>query len=271
MDSLGVGKTDTIHVMRAGPRGGTPIVFLHPVGLDSTWWGAQIADFGRDHDVLAFDMPGHGLTDALEGRPSFDLLSNILETTLVDSQTGPAHLVGVSVGGMIAQNFALRRPDLVRSLALVATLCSFPDAVRTALRQRAEVARTDGMATIAALSNERWFPAAFRERRPDMLDRATRSLLLQNADFHGAMWDMIAGLDLAAELPRITCPTLVIVGAEDVNAPEAAGQLIAGLIPGASLKVMPGIGHFPPFEAPDAFNDLLRSFFARQHPTTAHG
>lgn len=97
-----------------------------------------------------------------------------------------------------------------------------------------------------------------------MLDRTTRSLLSQDADFHGAVWDMIAGLELAAQLPGITCPSLVIAGAEDGSAPPVAGERIAGLIPGASLAVMPGVGHFPPFETPEAFNALLRNFLVRE-------
>jgi 3-oxoadipate enol-lactonase len=251
-----------INLVRTGPRGGSPIVFLHPVGLDLTWWSAQVEDFGRDHDVVLFDMPNHGLSGKLAEPPSFELMASALEGVLAHLSAGSAHLVGISVGGMIAQVLALRRPDLVRSLSLIATLCTFPEPVREALRERASVARTQGMAKIAQLSNERWFPAAFRERRPDMLDRATKSLLLQDPYFHAAMWGMIAGLDLEARLPEIDCPTLVVAGGEDINAPVAAGEKISGLIKGASLNVMAGLGHFPPFEAPEPFNRLLRRFLA---------
>jgi 3-oxoadipate enol-lactonase len=249
-----------INVVRTGPRGGNPIVFLHPVGLDLTWWGAQIADFVRDYDVVAFDMLNHGLSGNTDAPPSFELMARTVEGVLAHIDAGPAHLVGISVGGMIAQDFALRRPDLVRSLALVATLCTFPEPVREALRERARVARTEGMAKIAQLSNERWFTPAFREQRPDILDRATKSLLLQNPDFHASMWEMIAGLDLEAQLPAIACPTLVVAGAEDINAPIAAAEKITSLIQGASLHAMAGLGHFPPFEAPAPFNALLRRF-----------
>jgi 3-oxoadipate enol-lactonase len=139
-------------------------------------------------------------------------------------------------------------------------LCTFPEPARAALRDRARVARVEGMARVAQLANERWFTSDFRARRPDMLDRATKSLMLQDADFHASMWEMIAGLDLEAALPAIACPTLVVAGAEDINAPIAAAKKIAGLIPGAALHVMAGLGHFPPFETPTPFNARLRRF-----------
>ncbi|WP_158814019.1 alpha/beta fold hydrolase [Methylocapsa sp. S129] len=260
MAKIKIDGMSEINLVRTGPRGGAPIVFLHPVGLDLTWWSAQVEDFACDHDVVAFDMPNHGLSGKLDAPPSFELMARGLEGVLAHIDAGPVHLVGMSVGGMIAQVFALRRPNLVRSLSLVATLCTFPEPVREALRERARVARAEGMAKIAQLSNERWFTPAFRERRPDMLDRATKNLLHQDPDFHASMWEMIAGLDLEAQLPAIACPTLVVAGAEDINAPIAAAATIASLIRGALLHEMAGLGHFPPFEAPAPFNVLLRRF-----------
>ncbi len=255
-----------INVARAGTRGGPPILLLHPVGLDLTWWGEQFAGLVDHHDVLAIDMPGHGLSSPLEGKPTFERLVSVSEQVLDARDGGPAHVVGVSIGGMLAQHLALRRPDLVRTLTLVATLCTFPESVRQALRDRARVARSQGMAKIAELSNERWFPPAFRERRPDVLDRATRSLLAQDAQFHASIWEMIAELNLAEKLPLIACPTLVVAGAEDINAPVGAAETIAGLVRGARLEVMAGVGHFPPFEAPGAFNALLIGFLSEQRP-----
>ena len=262
MPQIKIDGVSDINFVRTGPRGGCPIVLLHPVGLDLTWWSAQIEDLGRDHDVAALDMPDHGLSGKLDAAPSFELMARGLEGLVLHLDAGPVHLVGMSVGGMIAQAFALRRPDLVCSLSLVATLCTFAEPVREAIRERARVARTQGMAKIAQLSNERWFTPAFRERRPDMLDRATRSLMQQSPEFHACMWEMIAGLDLEVRLASIDCPTLVVVGGEDVNAPLAAGAKIAGLIRGAALNEMAGVGHFPAFEAPAAFNALLRRFLA---------
>ena len=258
-----------LNIARTAGHGGAPLLLLHPVALDLTWYGPQFEAFGQTRDVIAFDMPGHGLSDDLSSPPSFDIMARAVEAVLEALDGGPADVVGVSVGGMIAQTFALRRPDLVRSLGLVATLCTFPAEVRQALRERARVAREEGMARIAELSNERWFTPAFRARRPDMMERTRRSLLQQPGEFHAGMWEMIAGLELETEIRTIACPTLVVTGTADVNAPPAAAEQIARAIPGASLHLMPGLGHFPPFEAPDAFNAILRAFLDDEEPLAA--
>lgn len=260
----GIGR---IHVARTGPRGAPPLVLLHPVSMDLSWWGDQFAAFGEDYDVIAIDLPGHGLSDLPTAAPSFDAMADAVERMLAQMDIGAAHLVGVSVGGMIAQTLALRRPGVVQSLTLVATLCTFPDAVRQALRERARIARTDGMEQIVPLSIARWFTPAFQARRPDVAARAALGLLRQTGEFHARMWDMIAQLDVERALHGIACPTLVITGTEDVNAPPAAAQQIAAAIPGAVVTLMPGLGHFPPFEDPQEFNRILRAFLAQQGAT----
>jgi 3-oxoadipate enol-lactonase len=249
-----------INVAATAERDGPPLLLLHPVGLDLTWWGPQFEAFGHERQMIAFDMPGHGQSDGLSSPPTFELMAQIAANVLEKLGGRPTDVVGVSVGGMIAQTLALLHPGLVRSLTLVATLSTFSNEVRQALRERARVAREQGMAQIADLSNERWFTPAFRTLRPDMMARTRRSLLLQPGEFHAAMWDMIAALELEAQIPAISCPTLVVTGTADVNAPPAAAKTIADAIPGATLRLMAEIGHFPPFEVPDAFNAILGDF-----------
>lgn len=249
-----------VNVVRTGPRGRPPILFIHGVSLDLTWWDHQFAAFGGEYDLIGFDLPGHGLSRRLDDKFSFGALASVVAYVIESLAAGPAHVVGISVGGMLAQTLALARPDLVHSLTLVATLCTLPSPVRTAMGERARLARKDGStAALVSPTLDRWFPPSFRERRPDILDRAAQSVLRHDPIVFAEMWEMIAGLDLEASICAISCPTLVVAGEEDVNAPVAAGQTIAELIPGASLRTLPGVGHFPPFEVPDAFNDLLRA------------
>ena len=258
MAKLKVTGGPEINLVRTGPKGRTPIVFLHALGLDLTWWGRQIAEFGRDHDVVALDLPGHGLSGGFDGPPTFDAMAGVVAQVLAEVDAGAVHLVGISLGGMIAQTLAIRRPEWVRSLSLVATSCTFPDATRQALRERARVSRAGGMTAIAPLSTERWFPSNFRMRRPDVIDRAIKTMLRQDPAFHASLWDMVATLDLERDLETLTCPTMVVAGGEDMSAPASAGQRIVDRIAGSTLHVMPGCGHFPPLETPGEFNALLR-------------
>ncbi|MET0254969.1 MAG: alpha/beta fold hydrolase [Luteibacter sp.] len=249
-----------INVARSGPTGATPLVLLHPVGLDLTWWSAQIDGFRDRFDVVAVDMPGHGLSADLAGKPTFDRLAALVEQVMIRLDLRPAHIVGLSIGGMIAQTLVLRAPARVRSLALVGTACGFPDDVRDALRERARVARTEGMDTIATLAVARWFTADFRAARPDMMDRARMSLLHRDAAFHAEIWDMVAMLSTQAQLASVACPTLIVVGECDINTPPASARQLQGAIAGSRIESMADTGHLPPFERPEAFNRLLRSF-----------
>ena len=118
------------------------------------------------------------------------------------------------------------------------------------------------MAAIAPLHLERWFPAAFRTKRPDVLDHALKTLLRQDPELHAFLWDIVAALDLEQRLSVLTCPTLVLAGGEDMSASASAGQSIVDRIAGATLHVVKDCGHFPPVEAADEFDALLRQFLS---------
>ena len=100
MTLIDVPGAGIVNFVRTGPRGATPLVFLHPVGLDLTWWGDQFAEFGAVRDVIAIDMPGHGRSDRLERKPSFDLLADVIEHIRDTSGVEKLDLVGLSVGGI---------------------------------------------------------------------------------------------------------------------------------------------------------------------------
>ena len=212
MPIVRVGAGFEINLVRTGPRGDAPILLLHALGFDLTYWGRQMADLGSDHDVVAIDLPGHGPSRRAGKIPSFQGMADSVAAVVNDLGAGPAHLVGISFGGMVAQTVAVARPDAVRSLTLVATSCTFPDVVRQALTARARSVREGGMAGIVPLHLERWFPQPFRAARPDLMDRIARTLLPQDPEFHAALWDVVAKLDVGQRLPSVSCPALVVAG-----------------------------------------------------------
>jgi 3-oxoadipate enol-lactonase len=249
-----------VNSIRTGPRGGTPIVFIHALGLDLSIWEHQVEEFGRDNDVICVDLPGHGLSSPTLGRPTFPSLALILEDFLTGLSISSVDVVGISIGGMVAQALAVTAPTVVRSLTLVATNCTFSEEVRHILQKRGLFARLEGMETITPLHLERWFPADFRAKHPHVIDRLRKILLSNNKDFHADMWDMVSTLDFEARLAAVICPVLIIAGQDDPSAPPASGQLIADCVPDATLHVMPQCVHFPPIEYPVEFNTLLRTF-----------
>src|ERR1700722_768243 len=251
-----------IHSVRTGRRGAPLVVLVHAAGGDLTYWGDQIEMLQTFCDVVAYDLPGHGGSARPAKGFGFADAVATLTKVIADADAGPAHIIGLSVGGMIAQNLALARPDLVRSLALVDTTSTFPDAVRTALLDRARLTRAEGMGAILKQTLERWFTADFIKRRPDVIDRITKTLLADDPEIHAAMWEMIATLDTAPRLPTIDKPTLVVVGEQDPTTPVTASRAIAERIPGAVLHIVPNASHMAPLEKPSLVNEILQGFLA---------
>jgi 3-oxoadipate enol-lactonase len=252
----------TVNLVRTGPRGGTPVVLLHPAGLELSYWDRQIAALCEDHDIVAFDLPGHGRTPGTPAQWTLAKTTTFVQDVLDGLGLGSVHLVGLSLGGMLAQTVAVAAPDRVASLTLIDTAAEFADTGRVVMRARAETARTGGMAAVLESLLEHWFTTETRVARPDLVDRATKTLLADDPLVHAAMWEMIAGFDNTDRLPRINCPTLVVVGEFDSSSPVSAARQLRDGIPGARLRVVPNTAHLSPLEKPDVINRHLAAFLA---------
>jgi len=262
MPQLPAPDQTTLHYIRTGPRGNTPILLLHAVGMDLTMWGPQMEALQKSYDVIALDLPGHGLSPEVGKALSFSHLAAAVVQVVDSLATGPVHLIGISFGGMVAQTIAVEHPALVRSLSLIGTACTFPEAGRTALRGRASFARREGMRALAPLSLARWFTPEFSQRRPDVLDGITKLLYWQDAAAHADLWDLIATLDTQAGLLASKVPALLIVGEQDTSTPVAAAQQLAQALRTPHVHIVPGSAHFTNLEAPEIVNDLLLHFLA---------
>jgi 3-oxoadipate enol-lactonase len=241
------------------------VVLIHAVGHDLTYWDRQIESLRTNYNVVAFDLPGHGRSAGDAEDWSFEYaaatVAGLIES-LGDKRAGtkPVHLVGISFGGMIAQVTTLARPDLVRSLTLIGTASRFPEEVRRGMRSRAETVRARGMSAVLESSLERWFTAGTRSRRPDIIDRITKTVLGDEPEIHAAIWEIVADLDVYDRLGEIRCPTLVLVGEDDPSTPPAVAADMAAAIQNSKLIVIPGASHIVTVEAPAAVNNALNAF-----------
>jgi 3-oxoadipate enol-lactonase len=269
MSEQEAGLSWNIHSVRTGPRGAAPVVLVHPLGLDLTYWDHQIEALRDDFDVIALDLPGHGMSTGRPADWTMNKAVSMLEQVIRSAGVSSAHIVGLSVGSMMAQAFALAKPRMVSSLTLIGSATTFSQDVRDYLRGLAKLTREGGMHAIVESSMPHWFASRTREYRPDILDRAAKTLRGIDPTIHAAMWEMIANFDRESEVHRITCPTLILVGDQDVSTPPAASVLLAKLIPASEMHLISGGGHMLPFEAPQAVNNHLLHFLRTATETTS--
>lgn len=253
-------RASLLHTVRTGPSGGNTVVLLHSAGLDLTYWDAQIAALRTDYDIFAIDLPGHGRSAGVAQDWVGGNVLQSLESAIDAAGCRPIHLVGLSLGGMLAQQFAAAHPDRLASLTLIDTAASFTQAGREAMRARAQTAREGGMSTILDSLTGHWFTAATLRDRPDLVDRAINTLLTRDPSVHAAIWEFIATFEALDQLPLISCPTLVLVGEHDSSSPVSSARQLRDGIPDARLRVIPDTAHLSVLEKPALVTEHLKAF-----------
>jgi 3-oxoadipate enol-lactonase len=239
---------------------GPDLVLLHPVGLDRTFMAPCLEKAARNHRVLAVDLRGHGESPAATRATTLDDYVADIHAVMAEHCRGPATVLGLSFGGMLAQLVALAHPGSVARLVLCGCPAGFAPEVRPMLRERGLAAERAGMAGVVDATIERWFNPPFRVSAP--AERVRARLLSDDVAGWSAGWHAIAALDALPRLGEIKVPTLVVSGERDAATPFAASQAIAQAIPGAQLTVLPGAPHMMQIESQDALNDAVGAFLA---------
>ena len=232
---------------------GVPLVFLHGVGSSGRTWAGQLAHFGRDHLAVAPDMRGYRRSSARPATVSMQRFGADVAALIEHLGGGPAHVCGLSMGGVVALNLWRDRADLVRSLALADTWANHPAAVANHPQRLAGI----DAATMPELARSR-MPAVYGpDAPPEMVELGVLVFAgLDKAAYRAASADLWPQ-DLRDVAQTVTVPTLVMVGEHDTITPLPLAEELAGLIPGARLVVIPRAGHLTNEENPAAFNAAL--------------
>lgn len=243
-----------------------PVLVLGP-SLGATWhmWDRQVPELARQWRVLRFDLPGHGGSPAYPADSVTDLAARLLATLdgLGVRQFGYA---GCALGGAVGIQLALRHPERLASLALIAASPRFGTADE--FRRRGVVVRSHGLDALARSAPGRWFTTGYIAAQPAIAEWAVQMVRTTDPGCYIAACEALATFDVRDELGRIGVPTLVLVGSEDqVTGPAEARTLVAG-IPDARLAVVPGASHLVPVEQPVAVTDLLVRHFSPEWPGT---
>jgi 3-oxoadipate enol-lactonase len=244
---------------------GPTVLFLHGIGGNSLNWLAQLEDFGRDFKVAAWDARGYGESGGAVA--SFEQFADDA-TEVIAALGGPAHVVGLSMGGRIALDLVKRHRGSVRSLTLANTSAgssetASPEKVEAFLALRLKPLVEDGLN-----------PADIAERivegveGPNIAPEALEALIDSHRRLHKdgyiAAMRAVTGFTAFPDFAAIDVPTLVLTASEDRVAPPAHAKLMADRIPGARFAAIEGSGHISNIEAPEAFNAALREFLEAQ-------
>ena len=234
-----------------GASEGPAVLFANSLGSDLRLWDPLLAQMPGIR-AIRFDKRGHGLSD-LGGAVSVEDLAEDAAALIDHLGTGPVVVVGLSIGGMIAQVLAARRPDLVRAAVLSnsAVRMGTPES----WNDRIAAIRAGGMGAVIDTVMERWFSPAFRARPELALWR--NMVLRASPEGYIATCAALAAADLGAIAPTLRLPVCVIGGEHDGSSPPEQVRATAAMIPGARFQLIEGVGHLPCVEAPQAVAAIL--------------
>ncbi|MBT2423830.1 alpha/beta fold hydrolase [Streptomyces sp. ISL-22] len=231
------------------------VVLLHGVGLDHTMWEPTAALLADRFTVLTPDLPGHGSRPPVhDGVTLADLADGVVEEIPTDS-----HLVGFSLGALVAQHLALHHPELVATLTSVSSVCARTAEERASVLDRLRTAEADFTASAAA-SLERWY--AGTDVDPDRVARTEATLLSNDVGSFLNCYRVFATADaeLAPYLAGIAVRALAVTGENDPGSTPEMTHRLAAALPGCRAVVVPQARHMLPVERPEAFVDSLTTF-----------
>jgi pimeloyl-ACP methyl ester carboxylesterase len=242
------------------------IVFAHGLLWSGDMFAAQVAEFSKRYRCVTFDFRGQGKTPVTPGGYGMDDLTNDAVALIETLGVGPVHFAGLSMGGFVAMRLGARRPDLVRSLILLETSAGpEPPEKIGSYKQLAFVGRWLGFGVVASQVMPIMFGKTFVNDPARKTERDYwRARLIANdrIGVQRALGGVIERASIEDELGKITAPTLVIVGDEDVATVPAKAERIRDGIAGAKLVVIPKAGHSSTIEEPQAVNAAIARFLA---------
>jgi 3-oxoadipate enol-lactonase len=249
----------TVHYELIGnPRAKNLIVFSNALGTDFRIWLPVFDELPDDMAFLLHDMRGHGLTSD-PGTPfTIDTLADDLIALVEHLKLRPPILCGLSVGGLVVQAVAVKRPDLVKKLIVCNSAAKLGDA--GTWNTRIEAIRKDGLGAIGEATMSRWFTPDFhRERAADV---AGYRLMVerQNVESYIRTAEAIRDADYRAQVKDLKLPTLFLAADQDGSVPAQMVEDAADLVEGSAFEVIEACGHMTPVEQPEQLAALILDF-----------
>ncbi len=251
-----------------GPEDAPTVCITHSLASDGGSWAEQVpALLAGGFRVLRLDMRGHGGSDPVAGDYTMAALADDVAASLRALAIPRVHYIGLSIGGMIGQAFALAHGERLISALWSDTLPESPKGAREVWDQRIGTVRGAGsLAPLADATVERWLTAGFKAAHPGRWRQIRDTVVGTSAAGYLGCCAAILDFDFVPRLPEVRVPLLVVCGADDPGTPATENRRLAGLVPGARYEEMPQCLHFPNVEQPARFNQIMMGWLeAHKH------
>lgn len=249
-----------------GAGDGDVVCFTHSLASDSGMWAEQVPvllDAG--YRILRIDMRGHGGSDPVGGDYTMEQLADDVAAVLGFLQLPKVHYIGLSIGGMIGQAFAIKHGDRLLSAMLCDTMPASPPNAAAAWGPRIDAVKgANSVAPLADPTMDRWFTPDFRGRNENRWKQIRETVAATTATGYLGCAAAIMNFDFTQQLPSFQVPTLVVCGADDEGTPPAANKRIAELVPGGRYEEIADARHFPNVERPEIFNRIMMDWLGEQ-------
>lgn len=239
------------------------VVLLHGVGSSSATWATLLPLLPGELAYVAPDLRGHGHSDGPAGPYSLTDLVDDHVRVLDELELDTAHLVGFSLGAVIAHAIALAHPERVASLVLLNAATGRTEEERLRALARLHHIRAHPPAEIARASVERWFTAEFAARHPDLVAAEVAIVSATRPAPYAAAYEVLATSDLLEETSRITCPALVVTGELDGGSTPRMSHELHARLAHSEQAILPGLRHYLHIEAAPKIAELVGGFLRR--------
>ncbi|MER7556246.1 3-oxoadipate enol-lactonase [Nocardioides sp. NPDC126508] len=244
-----------VHRVVTGRTDGPVVVLSNSLGATHAMWDVNLAELERHFRVVRYDSRGHGASPVPPGPYSIDDLADDVVALLDRLEIERAHFVGLSLGGMTGMRLAARNPDRVDRLVLLCTGAHL--APSSAWSDRAATVRTEGTRAVAEAVVSRWFTPGFLATNPDVKAACEATVAATPDEGYAGCCEVIAAMDLRADLPAITAPTLAVAGADDPATPPPYLKEIAETVQDGRLLVVPDSAHLANAEQPGTITPAI--------------
>lgn len=250
----------SVHYRLDGDLGdAVPTMLIHGVGSDLGRWDSVASTLTRHAPVVRYDLRGHGRSPKPDG--PYDIADFVDDHIALMDELGVerAHVVGMSLGGLIAQAITLRHPERVVRAGFICAVAGRSAEQREAVLARLRRVEEGGPVSVAD-GGARWYTDHFRVQHPEVVAAHMKRFAANDPAAYAAAFRVLATTDMLDELHAITAPTLIMTGALDVGSPPEMSRAMHQRIPHSQLIIVDGVKHAILEEAPHAVADALARF-----------